>query len=58
VQAEKLPRDLPGGPWQIIRVFHRLTATEGGTTLFEARIAGSQSGSLLAAALSAVGSLL
>jgi hypothetical protein len=59
VEVQSLPDELSGGPWLVTRVVHRLKPDTGGLTGFEGVSAGSGGlGSLLGAALSAVGSLL
>ena len=62
VDIQDLPDPLAGGPWLVTAVTHRLDATKGGETTFEARAAGGglagALGSLAGAALSAVGGLL
>lgn len=58
VEVQDLPDGTSLGPWLITRVRHRLDPRAGATTVFHARGAGAGSGSLLGAALGALGGLL
>jgi len=58
VEVQDLRDGLPVGPWLLTSVTHRLDPTGGGRTRIEAVVGGSALGSLLDAALGALGSLL
>jgi hypothetical protein len=58
VEVQDLPDRLPGGPWLVTSVVHHLDGRAGGTTSIRAVVGGDALGSLLGAALSAIGSLL
>jgi hypothetical protein len=59
IEVQDVPDARSGGAWLITRVAHRLRPGQGGMTTFEAVSgAGGGLGALLAAGLSAVGSLL
>jgi hypothetical protein len=58
VEIQELPDPLSGGPWLLTQVKHDLRSGRGGRTSFTGQTAGEAGGSLLGAALSAVGSLL
>jgi len=57
IEVQELPESLSGGPWLLNQVKHSLRSGQGGRTSFVGQSAGDAGGSLLGAALSAVGSL-
>lgn len=58
IEVQELPEGVSGGPWMLTHVTHRLRPGTGGITVFEGISAGAGSGSLLEAAVSAVGGLV
>ena len=58
VEVQGLPGRLPAGPWLVTSVVHTLDGRTGGTTRLRAVVGGDALGSLLGAALAALGSLL
>jgi hypothetical protein len=58
VEVQDLPGSLSGGPWLVTRVRHQVTSGEGGSTVVEAVAGGAGLGSLLGAALGALGGLV
>lgn len=58
VEVQGLPAGLPAGPWLLTAVVHRLDGRLGGSTRLRAVVGGDMLGSLLGAALGALGGLL
>jgi len=58
LEVQGLPGRLPAGPWLVTSVVHTLDGRAGGATRLRAVVGGDALGSLLGAALAALGSLL
>ncbi|HVF14081.1 MAG TPA: hypothetical protein VM942_05735 [Acidimicrobiales bacterium] len=58
LEVQGLPGRLPAGPWLVTSVVHTLDARAGGATRLRAVVGGDALGSLLGAALGALGSVL